>query len=84
MTQLSNKRIPRRLHSSNNQQRYPIDGQILRDEFYRQSYQVFERLRPRLIDRHYNWFFIVEPNSEDYFLAEDELLAYQQARNKYP
>jgi hypothetical protein len=37
-----------------------------------------------LIDNHYNWFLIIEPDSGDYFLEEDELTAYQKARAKYP
>ncbi|NEP10629.1 MAG: hypothetical protein F6K14_10525 [Symploca sp. SIO2C1] len=45
---------------------------------------VLERVRPHLIETHYNWFIIIEPNSGDYFLDPDEQVAMQKARQKYP
>jgi hypothetical protein len=44
----------------------------------------FEQVAPQLIDDHYNWFIIIEPNSGDYFIDPDEEVAYQKARQKYP
>jgi hypothetical protein len=44
----------------------------------------FEQVAPKLIDDHYNWFIIIEPNSGDYFIDPDEDVAYQKAREKYP
>jgi hypothetical protein len=44
----------------------------------------FEQVAPELIDDHYNWFIIIEPNSGDYFIDPDEEVAYQKARAKYP
>ncbi len=44
----------------------------------------FEQVAPQLIDDHYNWFIIIEPNSGDYFIDPEEEVAYQKAREKYP
>ena len=45
---------------------------------------TFERVRPELIEEHYNWIMIIEPNSGDYFIDPDEQVAEQKARQKYP
>jgi hypothetical protein len=37
-----------------------------------------------LIENYYNWFLIIEPDSGDYFIAEEEMSAYQKAVSKYP
>ncbi|HAG79822.1 MAG TPA: hypothetical protein DCL61_01345 [Cyanobacteria bacterium UBA12227] len=44
---------------------------------------VFDQICPELIDEHYNWFIMIEPNSGDYFIDPDEEVAYQKARQKY-
>jgi hypothetical protein len=46
--------------------------------------RFFEQVSPKLIDDHYNWFIIIEPNSGDYFIDPNEEVAYQKAREKYP
>lgn len=46
--------------------------------------EVFAQVSPELIKDHYNWFIIIEPNSGDYFIAQDEEVAMQKARQKYP
>ena len=46
--------------------------------------EVFAQVSPELIKDHYNWFIIIEPNSGDYFIALDEEVAMQKARQKYP
>jgi len=33
-----------------------------RDERCQRSQGIFEQVRPQLIDDHYNWFMIIEPN----------------------
>jgi hypothetical protein len=53
----------------------------VRSQRYR---EVFDRVSPQLIDEHYNWFIIIEPNSGDYFIDSDEEVAVQKARQKYP
>jgi hypothetical protein len=55
-----------------------------KDARCQKSRVVFEQLRPQLIDNHYNWFMIIEPNSGDYFIDPDEEVAAQKARQKYP
>lgn len=39
-----------------------------REERYQRCRVVFERVGPELIDKHYNWFIVIEPNSGDYFI----------------
>ncbi len=55
-----------------------------RDARYHKTSIVFERVCPDLIEEHYNWFMIIEPNSGDYFIDPDEQVAEQKARQKYP
>ncbi|WP_204103165.1 MULTISPECIES: hypothetical protein [Spirulina sp. CCY15215] len=45
---------------------------------------IFDNIRPQLIEDHYNWYVIVEPNSGDYFIDVDEENAVEKARQKYP
>ncbi len=45
---------------------------------------IFEQLRPELIKDHYNWFIVIEPNSEDYFIAQDSMTALLKGREKHP
>ena len=51
---------------------------------YQRCRAVFERVRNELIADHYNWFMIIEPNSDDYFIDPDEDVAEQKARQQYP
>ncbi|MFE1747043.1 hypothetical protein [Coleofasciculus sp. H7-2] len=46
--------------------------------------EIFAQVSPQLINDHYNWFMIIEPNSGDYFIDIDEEIAVQKAREKYP
>ncbi|MBC5797248.1 MAG: hypothetical protein ACKO9I_07310 [Sphaerospermopsis kisseleviana] len=45
---------------------------------------VFNRVRPELINDHYNWFMVIEPNSGDYFIDVEESGSEKKAREKYP
>ena len=45
---------------------------------------IFNRVRPELINDHYNWFMVIEPNSADYFIDIDDSIAEKKAREKYP
>lgn len=45
---------------------------------------VFNRVRPELINDHYNWFMVIEPNSGNYFVDVEESGAETKAREKYP
>lgn len=45
---------------------------------------IFERVYPKLKTDYYNWFIIIEPESEDYFLDRTEMVAWKLAKQKYP
>ncbi|MBD2500552.1 hypothetical protein [Anabaena azotica] len=45
---------------------------------------VFDRVCPQLINEHYNWFIVIEPNSGDYFIDVNDNVAEKKAREKYP
>jgi hypothetical protein len=55
-----------------------------REEFYRRCQPIFERVQPKLIQTHYNWYIAIEPDSGEYFLAQDDLIVAQIAQQKYP
>ncbi|NET55043.1 MAG: hypothetical protein F6K47_02225 [Symploca sp. SIO2E6] len=52
--------------------------------FRKRCQVIFERVKPNLLETHYNWYMVVEPNSEEYFIAQDGEVATQMARQKYP
>lgn len=54
------------------------------EAFYQRCRPIFERLRPKLIENHYNWFIVIEPVSEDYFVDQDSRAALLQALEKHP
>ncbi|MFB2973979.1 hypothetical protein ACE1CD_33865 [Aerosakkonema sp. BLCC-F183] len=39
---------------------------------------IFERVRDEFMSTHYNWYIVIDPNSGDYFIEEDELVAIQK------
>lgn len=45
---------------------------------------IFERVKPELIKDHYDWFIVIEPESGDYFIDADEMVALQKTREKHP
>jgi hypothetical protein len=88
MTQKTHRRVPAlrsvfpdRLPLSQEEIAKRKAEQDARYQLYR---AVFERVRPELIENHYNWFVVIEPNSGDYFIDADEQLAIQKARQRYP
>ncbi|MEC4819488.1 MAG: hypothetical protein SAK29_40390 [Scytonema sp. PMC 1069.18] len=54
------------------------------EAFHRRGRVIFERLCPLLIESHYNWFILIEPDSEDYFVAANSMSALQEALQKHP
>ncbi|HLO84425.1 MAG TPA: hypothetical protein VK203_05325 [Nostocaceae cyanobacterium] len=58
--------------------------QTERETLYQRCKLIFEQVQPELIKAHYNWFMAVEPDSGEYFLHEDALVAAQKAHEKYP
>ncbi|NEP09299.1 MAG: hypothetical protein F6J92_36965 [Symploca sp. SIO1A3] len=45
---------------------------------------IFERVRPELIDEHYGWYILVEPDSGDYVIDPDKETARKKAHQKHP
>lgn len=54
------------------------------EAFYRRCRPIFDRVQPKLIKEHYNWFIVIEPDSEDYFIDPNDEVAAQKARQRYP
>lgn len=52
--------------------------------FAQRCREIFWRVYPELVEKHYNWFILIEPESGDYFLAPDEATASQTGHDKYP
>ncbi|MDF5727302.1 MAG: hypothetical protein PUP92_04505 [Rhizonema sp. PD38] len=46
--------------------------------------EIFAQVYPQLVQDHYNWFIIIEPNTGDYFIDLNEEVAVQKARHQYP
>ncbi len=42
--------------------------ELARREAERNARVVFNRVRSELINDHYNWFMVIEPNTGDYFV----------------
>ena len=51
---------------------------------YQRCRVIFEQVRPELIADHYNWYIIIEPDSGDYVIDKDEMVALQKMREKLP
>lgn len=54
------------------------------EAFYQLCREIFEQVRPKLIEQHYGWYIAIEPNSSDYFIDSDKMQAHQKALHKYP
>lgn len=44
---------------------------------------IFERIRPQLIENHYNWFVAIDADSENYLVDPKLEGLLQQVRNQY-
>lgn len=44
---------------------------------------IFERVRPELIDKYYNWFIAIEPESGEYLIDPKLEDLLQTVRNRY-
>ncbi|MEG4799250.1 hypothetical protein QUB63_01355 [Microcoleus sp. ARI1-B5] len=55
-----------------------------REAFYQRCKPIFDRLKPELIETHYNWYMAVEPDSGEYFIEKDSLAAGKMCRLKHP
>ncbi|XWK89337.1 MAG: hypothetical protein U7127_04525 [Phormidium sp.] len=45
---------------------------------------IFERVRDELMQTHYNWYIVIDPNTEEYFIEEDELVVMQKLLENPP
>ncbi|MBC6420803.1 MAG: hypothetical protein GDA43_03530 [Hormoscilla sp. SP5CHS1] len=52
--------------------------------FGKRCREIFDRVSPELIKDHYDWAIMIEPDSGDYFIAQDPKVAFQKAREKHP
>ena len=55
-----------------------------KEAFYKRCRAIFEKLRPQLIEDHYNWYIAIEPESEGYIIDQDKMITHKKAREKYP
>jgi hypothetical protein len=66
----------------------PVEELVQRKEKRRALTQrcrlVFERLRPQLVQMHYNWFIAIDPDNETYLLDSTLIGLTQQIKNLYP
>ncbi len=86
MTQLSEKQQPRRGRIF---PEYTIPPEELarrkaeRTKFGLRCREIFERIRPELIETHYNWFIAIEPDSGEYVLDLKLEGIIQKIRERY-
>lgn len=45
---------------------------------------IYAQVATQLIKDHYDWFIVIEPDSGDYFIDLDEMVATQKAHEKHP
>ena len=58
--------------------------QAEREAFSQRCRAIFEQVRPQLIPEHYGWYVAIEPDSGDYFIDADKMMAHQKARQQHP
>jgi len=54
-----------------------------RDELGRRCREIFEQIRPELIEKYYNWFIAIEANSGDYLIDPTLEGLMQKIRHQY-
>jgi len=87
MNQLSNNHTPRRGRVFPERQLSPEEKARRKAEsevFAQRCRVIFDRVKPQLIKEHYDWFIVIEPDSGDYFIDEDENIAREKASEKHP
>jgi len=45
--------------------------------------EIFERIRPELIEKYYNWFIAIEPDSEEYLIDSKLMTLIQKVQEQY-
>jgi len=61
-----------------------VSDKLSREELDRRCRPIFERLFTELGDRYQNWLVAIEPESQDYFLGQDDYEILARARKKHP
>ena len=87
MTQLSptsSKRPRRTLPKSSLSPEEITQRRATREEFAARCRPIFEKLRPELIEDHYDWFIAIDPDSEHYLLDPKLEGLIDKIRQKYP
>lgn len=83
---LSSNRTPRRGRVFPENQLSPEEKARRKTEdelFSQRCRMIFDKVKPELIEDHYNWFIVIEPESGDYFIEPDENVARQKAREQF-
>lgn len=55
-----------------------------REIFAQRCREIFQRVYSELVQKYYDWFIYIEPNSGQYFIHPERTLARQKAKEKYP
>ncbi len=55
-----------------------------REEIRKRCQVIFDRVKPELMQTHYNWYITIEPLSGEYFIDKDEMAGALKAHEKYP
>lgn len=55
-----------------------------REAFYQRCKPIFDLVKSKLIETHYNWYIAVEPDSGEYFVDRDLEAVSLQCRQKHP
>jgi hypothetical protein len=54
------------------------------EAFAKRCRVIFDRVYPKLVAEHYDWFIYIEPDSGDYFIDENREVVRQKAKEKHP
>jgi hypothetical protein len=83
MTQVSHPRRTRIIQASTLASEEVPHCQEQRDAFAIKCRAVFERLRPTLIETHYNWHIAIDPETEQYLIDPTFLGITQKIHDAY-
>ncbi len=55
-----------------------------REELDKRCWPIYKQLLNNLGEQYHNWLVAIEPESEEYFLGQDDYEVLSRARKKYP
>jgi len=61
-----------------------LTAKLSREELDRKCWPVFERLRAELGASYRDWLVVIEPETQEYFLGQDDYEILARARKKHP